>query len=147
MFDLTGKRALVTGSTQGIGFEIAKTLAAHGANVFVHGASNVEKCTNASKQIAGSSPVLANLLEVEEIDALYEKTGDVDILVLNASIQYKRNWDEFTLEEYEQQIEELNTKLKSSKKHVDNNDLIDEQESQIKSLRNLVLIICGCLYF
>ena len=104
MFDLTGKRALVTGSTQGIGFEIAKTLAAHGATVFVHGASNVEKCVNASKQIAGSTPVLANLLELEEIDALYEKTGDVDILVLNASIQYKRKWDEFTLEEYEEQM-------------------------------------------
>ena len=104
MFDLTGKRALVTGSTQGIGFEIAKTLAEHGATVFVHGASNVEKCTNASNRIAGSTPVLANLLEVGEIDALYEKTGDVDILVLNASIQYKRNWDEFTLEEYEQQM-------------------------------------------
>lgn len=104
MFDLTGKRALVTGSTQGIGFEIAKTLAAHGATVFVHGASNVEKCVNASKQIAGSTPVLANLLEIEEIDALYEKTGDVDILVLNASIQYKRSWNEFTLEEYEQQM-------------------------------------------
>ena len=104
MFDLTGKRALVTGSTQGIGFEIAKTLAEHGATVFVHGASNVEKCTNASNRIAGSTPVLANLLEVGEIDALYEKTGDVDILVLNASIQYKRNWDEFTLEEYEQKM-------------------------------------------
>ena len=104
MFDLTGKTALVTGSTQGIGFEIAKTLAAHGATVFVHGASNIEKCTNASKQIAGSIPVLANLLSVEEIDALYEKTGDVDILVLNASIQYKRKWDEFTLEEYEVQM-------------------------------------------
>ncbi|MBQ2377271.1 MAG: SDR family NAD(P)-dependent oxidoreductase, partial [Clostridia bacterium] len=87
MFDLTGKRALVTGSTQGIGFDIAKTLAEHGATVFVHGASNVEKCTNASKRIAGSIPVLANLLTVEKIDALYEETGDVDILVLNASIQ------------------------------------------------------------
>ena len=105
MFDLTGKRALVTGSTQGIGFEIAKALANHGATVFVHGASNIEKCINASKQIGGSIPVRANLLAVEEIDALYEKTGDVDILVLNASIQYKRKWDEFTLDEYAEQMD------------------------------------------
>ena len=104
MFDLTGKRALVTGSTQGIGFEIARMLAKHGATVYIHGASNVQKCVSASNKIEGSTPVLANLLNVEEIDALYEKTGDVDILVLNASIQYKRKWDEFTLEEYEEQM-------------------------------------------
>lgn len=104
MFDLTGKRALVTGSTQGIGFEIANTLAKHGANVFVHGAHEKEKCASASEQIAGSIPVVANLLLPEEIDELYEKTDDVDILVLNASIQYKRKWDEFTADEYEQQM-------------------------------------------
>ena len=104
MFDLTGKRALVTGSTQGIGFAIAKELAEHGATVYVHGATNAEKCANASKRIEGSIPVLANLLVTEEIDALYEKTGDVDILVLNASVQYKKQWDEFTLEEYDRQM-------------------------------------------
>ena len=104
MFDLTGKRALVTGSTQGIGFAIASVLAEHGATVFVHGASSIEKCTNASKKIPSSIPVRANLLEVDAIDTLYEATGDVDILVLNASIQYKRQWDEFTLEEYEAQM-------------------------------------------
>ena len=104
MFDLTGKRALVTGSTQGIGFAIAKELAEHGATVYVHGATNAEKCANASKRIPGSISVLANLLKIEEIDLLYEKTGDVDILVLNASVQYKRQWDEFTLEEYDEQM-------------------------------------------
>ena len=104
MFDLTGKRALVTGSTQGIGFEIARMLAEHGATVYVHGAHNAQKCADASNKIEGSIPVLANLLNTEEIDALYKKTGDVDILVLNASIQHKRNWNEFALEEYEEQM-------------------------------------------
>ena len=104
MFDLSGKRALVTGSTQGIGFEIAKILAEHGATVFVHGARDMEKCRGASSKIPGSTPVVADLLVTEEIDTLYEKTGDVDILVLNASIQYKRAWDWFTLEEYETQM-------------------------------------------
>ena len=42
MFDLTGKTALVTGSTQGIGFEIAKLLAQSGAKVFVSGAESIE---------------------------------------------------------------------------------------------------------
>ena len=104
MFDLKGKRALVTGSTQGIGFAIAQALAAHGATVYVHGAGNTEKCEGASRRIPGSIPVTANLLYPAEIDALYEKTGDVDILVLNASLQYKKQWDEYTPEEYEAQM-------------------------------------------
>ena len=105
MFDLKGKTAIVTGSTQGIGFEIAKTLSMYGAKVFVCGAENLEKCKCASSKIPNSVPVTANLLKIEEIDALYDKTGDVDILVLNASIQYKRDWDEFSLEEYDNQMD------------------------------------------
>lgn len=111
MFDLTGKTALVTGSTQGIGFEIASLLAKQGAKVFVCGAEDFEKCKDASEKIPGSVPVIANLLHVDEIDTLYSKTGDVDILVLNASIQYKRDWDQFTLEEYDNQ---MNCNVKSS---------------------------------
>ena len=105
MFDLTGKTALVTGSTQGIGFEIASLLAKQGAKVFISGAASEEKCKAASEKIPNSIPVRTNLLKQEEIDALYEKTGDVDILVLNASVQYKRKWDEFSLEEYDIQMD------------------------------------------
>lgn len=104
MFDLSNKKALVTGSTQGIGFEIARTLALYGAKVFVHCANNFEKCTEASKKIQNSVPVTADLLEADAAELLYKKTGDVDILILNASIQHKKSWDEFTLEEYEQQM-------------------------------------------
>ena len=51
MFNLTGKRALVTGSTQGIGYAIAKCLAAQGAEVIIHGATSCEKCVNAADKI------------------------------------------------------------------------------------------------
>jgi len=111
VFDLTGKTALVTGSTQGIGFDIAKILSLYGAKIFVAGAENIEKCASASAKIPNSIPVTANLLNPHEIDKLYNKTGDVDILVLNASIQYKRKWDEFTSEEYDIQ---MNCNVKSS---------------------------------
>lgn len=105
MFDLKGKTALVTGSTQGIGFEIAKLLAKQGAKVFVCGSKSIEKCKAASEQIPGSVPVVANLLDIDDIERLYQTTGDVDILVLNASIQYKRKWDEVSLDEYDTQMD------------------------------------------
>ena len=111
MFDLTGKTALVTGSTQGIGFEIASLLAKQGAKVFVSGAESMEKCISACEKIPNSVAVRANLLNLDDIDRLYEQTGDVDILVLNASIQYKRKWDEFSIEEYDIQ---MNCNVKSS---------------------------------
>ena len=111
MFDLTGKRALVTGATQGIGFAVAQLLAEHGAQVFVNGATSDEKCRAASEKIPNSVPVRADLTKMSEIDELYKKTGEVDILILNASIQYKRDWDSFTEEEFDTQ---LNCNLKSS---------------------------------
>lgn len=105
MFDLTGKTALVTGATQGIGFEIVRLLASRGAKVFINGASSDEKCRAASEKIPNSTPVRADLTNAAERGTLYEKTGGVDILVLNASVQYKRAWDGFTDEEYDAQFD------------------------------------------
>ncbi len=105
MFDLTGKKAIVTGSTQGIGFAIAEILAKQGASVFVCGSGNVQKIEAAAERINRAVPVNVDLLSVDCADKMYEITGDVDILVLNASIQYKEKWNEFTMEQYDKMMD------------------------------------------
>ncbi len=104
MFDLTGKTALVTGSTQGIGFSIAETFAQNGAKVYVHGATSMEKCKMASEAVINSVPVMANLSEDGCADKLYEQTGDVDILVLNASVQIRGELENITEEDFAKQF-------------------------------------------
>ena len=99
MFDLTGKKALVTGSTQGIGFAIAKCLSEHGAEVFVNGAFSEDKVKNAAEKIEKAAPVCVDLSKKDCAEKMHEITGDVDILVLNASVQVRKTWDEITDEE------------------------------------------------
>ena len=105
MFNLKGKKALVTGATQGIGFAIAKILGDAGAVVYVNGASSEEKCIAAANQIENGIPVQADLLNSKGVDVLFEKTGPVDILVLNASVQYRTKWDEIEGAELENQLQ------------------------------------------
>lgn len=106
MFDLTGKTALVTGSSQGIGKSLAKCLAERGAKVFVHASSSLEKAKRAAGEMNGDvSCVVANLAKPEEVESLYRQTGDIDILVLNASVQYRNPWDSVTAEEIETQLQ------------------------------------------
>ena len=105
MFDLQGKTALVTGSTQGIGFAIAKMLSEYGAKVFIHGARSMEKCEAAAAEVKGAVPVCVDLSKPGSAKALYDITGDVDILILNASVQYRNPWREITSEEFDEQVQ------------------------------------------
>ena len=105
MFNLKGKKALVTGSTQGIGEAIAKTLAEYGAEVFIHCGSSVEKAENVASEIKNAKGVCVNLLDSDAAEKLYDKTGDVDILILNASIQIKKKWEEITDEDIYKQFD------------------------------------------
>lgn len=111
MFDLKGKRALVTGATQGIGFAIAEALASHGAKVFVCGASSEEKTKNAAAKIPNAEPVTYDLSRADCAEYIFGKTGYVDILVLNASIQIRKAWNLITAEEFELQ---MNTNFRAS---------------------------------
>ncbi len=89
MFDLTGKRALVTGATGGIGGAIAKALAAQGATVAVSGTR--PEALGAIAADLGGAPVLpCNLSDSAAVEALIpaaeEALGGLDILVNNAGL-------------------------------------------------------------
>ena len=119
MFNLTGKKALITGSTQGIGFAVAKILSEHGAKTFISGRESEEKLLKASSMIPGSTGILANLGDSDCAEKMYAVSGDVDILVLNASVQVRRPWDEITDEDFDLQISvNLKSSLKLLQKYV-----------------------------
>ena len=90
MFDLTGKRALVTGASGGIGREIAKALAAAGAKVALSG-TRQGALEQVAAEIGADSPILTcNLSKLEEVDKLVPAAeaalGGLDILVNNAGM-------------------------------------------------------------
>ena len=104
MFDLHGKTALVTGSTQGIGFAIAKCLKNAGATVWVHGATSEEKARRAADAIGTPHYVVKDLSERDAASVIHAATGELDILILNASVQYRKAWSEITRDELDTQI-------------------------------------------
>ena len=104
MADFKGKKVLITGSTQGIGLEIARQFSQCGAVVFINGAASEEKINKVVKSISNSRPALCDLSNPDCAEILYEITGDIDILILNASIQYRKAWDEISDEEFDRQI-------------------------------------------
>ncbi len=91
MFDLTGKTALVTGASGGIGAAIARALHARGAKVALHG-TKVEALEALAAELGeGAVVVPANLSDPAQVEDLFKKAetalgGGVDILVNNAGL-------------------------------------------------------------
>jgi len=90
MFDLTGKTALVTGASGGIGSAIAKSLHGQGATVALSG-TRVEALEAVAAELGGRTHILpCNLSDSAAVDALpkqaEEAMGQLDILVNNAGV-------------------------------------------------------------
>ena len=90
MFDLSGKTALVTGATGGIGEAIARTMHAAGAEVVLSG-RRVEKLEALAGELGGRTHVApCDLSDPEQADALVghtiEAAGKIDILIANAGV-------------------------------------------------------------
>ena len=112
LFNLNGKRALITGSSQGIGFALAKGLAAAGVEIVLNG-RNAEK-------LAGTARALeANGLKTHQlafdatdhtavrgaIDGFESASGAIDILVNNAGMQHRTALQDFPPEAFEQLLQ------------------------------------------
>jgi len=104
---LSGKSAIVTGSTSGIGLGIAQALAGSGANIMLNGFGDPDAIEETRQGLAAENNVKvlysnANIAAPAEMIAVAERElGDVDILVNNAGIQYVAPIEEFPVEKWD----------------------------------------------
>ncbi len=97
LFDLTGKAALITGSSKGIGKAIAEAMARHGAQVVIS-SRKADACREVAAAInaelhgepGGAVPIAAHIGHKEELERLVresrDKLGRIDVLVCNAAV-------------------------------------------------------------
>ncbi|MEL6436829.1 MAG: SDR family oxidoreductase [Pseudomonadota bacterium] len=109
LFDLTGRTALVTGSSQGIGFALAKGLANAGASIILNG-RDASKLERAAGEFSNNCSMLA--FDVTDHDAVrtavdgYEKAnGPIDILVNNAGMQHRAPLEDFEASAFEKLLQ------------------------------------------
>ena len=108
MFDLGGMTALVTGSSQGIGFSLAKGLAEAGAKIVLNGrdTAKLSKASNSLRAHAADVHELAfdatdNTAVKVAIDRYENDIGPVHILINNAGMQYRTPLEEFPADMFE----------------------------------------------
>jgi len=109
MFDLSGKVAIVTGGSRGIGLGIANALAGAGAAIVV-AATNPEQSAAAVTQLqaggARAASVPTDVSDPDAVQAMVDQTvrlfGRIDILVNNAGINIRKRPEDLTPEEWHQ---------------------------------------------
>jgi gluconate 5-dehydrogenase len=111
LFDLTGRIALVTGSTQGIGLALAEGLAAHGATTVING-RNPNRLANVIETMNGKGTAMrGSLFDVTDrrqidnaIESIETHIGPIDILINNAGMQHRAPLEDFPTEKWDELI-------------------------------------------
>src|ERR1700758_3734609 len=109
MFDLSGRRALVTGSSTGIGYALAKGLAGAGAEVILNGRSEARPAGGVSRLRDEGATVHAAGFDVTSADEvataiadIEREIGAIDILVNNAGMQRRAPLEQFSHEQWQE---------------------------------------------
>jgi gluconate 5-dehydrogenase len=108
LFNLAGKRALITGSSQGIGLALARGLMAAGAEIVLNGRDNAKLDVVAESLRAEGGLVHTLAFDVTDhaaardaVDGFEATTGQIDVLVNNAGMQFRTPLEDFPAEKFE----------------------------------------------
>lgn len=108
MKELTGKTAIVTGGSRGIGRAIAIALAEEGADIGIVYVNDDQKANDTKKEIEAlgvkCTAVKCDLRREDCAATIKSHIKTADILIHNASIQYRANWEDITVEQFNEQI-------------------------------------------
>lgn len=102
LFDLTGRTALITGSSQGIGYAMAKGLASAGASIIINGRDTAKIAKAAAELESGGATVHQLAFDATDhgaakaaVDGFETENGAIDILVNNAGMQHRTPLEDF----------------------------------------------------
>jgi gluconate 5-dehydrogenase len=104
LFDLSGRTALVTGSTRGLGLALARGLAGAGARVAINGRTQ-ESCEAAAAGLDGAFAAPFDVTDEAAVAAGVAAIGEIDILVNNAGIQVRGSLETFSLEDWQRVVD------------------------------------------
>lgn len=97
---LSGKRALVTGSTSGIGLAVARALRSEGAEIVLSGFGDEGEIAKLCEEL-GATHIGGDLSRRKGVEALMAGAGNVDVLVNNAGMQHVAPIEEFPVEKWD----------------------------------------------
>jgi gluconate 5-dehydrogenase len=107
IFDLSGRRALITGSSQGIGFALARGLASAGAEIVLNGRNPDRLAAAAETLQAGGASVRQAVFDATDaaavsagVDKVEQEAGAIDILINNAGMQFRTPLQDYPLEKW-----------------------------------------------